>query len=250
MRSSKITVRPTARSGITTRFLVVMLVLILAAMGSAIFYVRATWVEGIELNPVTWQVRKFQFRADPFTNIQWTGLKHDTTVFTVDPGILSKLSSKARPDAQPDAQRWDLVELRTYRRYETGGARILAMLLTDYRFGFMVKSVSHWSAWSAANPQKSAALWPAVQHLAVFNAYADIPSLIELALILKDDQNFLDQLNQQMRLVLIRLGDKHLQETDYARALATARTGLSYSPEDSTLLAIVQAAEAKLEVPK
>lgn len=249
MSSFKDTTARPIRTGMTTRSLVVVLVLALAAMGGAAYYVRATWVEGIELNPVTWQFRKFQFRADPFTDWQWTGVKHDVSALSVDPGIASKLSSTPLPDAAPDAPRWDLVELKTNRRYETGGARILAMLLTDYRYGFTVKPVSHWATWSTAHPKKSAALWPAVQRLALLNAYAEVPSLIELAMIHQDDQIFLDQLNLLMRQILIQLGEKQLLEADYVKAVVTAKIAVSYSPNDPMLLAIIQAAEAKLEAP-
>lgn len=155
-------------------------------IAAGITYLNATHVSGIEIHCQDWQIRRFSFRRDPFTNYQLTGLKYSRppssdlwaenasmTGAILDPTIATYL--KRDPDFE---SRWDLVRLHGSTP-SSGPAMILFDLLAMHDPNYTL----FWKTWTTANPAKAKILWPAAQDLTRFKLYSRIPKLFELAVV-------------------------------------------------------------------
>ncbi len=151
-----------------------------------IAYFQSTYVAGTELNSLTWEIRDFAFRRDPFTSAQLTGVTHTAErsygVWTGGPAAGSaSLDTSIKIHLKPAgllSPRWDLVSLKAASD-STGRAMVLVELLGALDRNYK----NHWSTWSSDNPSKAAVFWPAVQDLVQLGLYAKLPPLFELTLV-------------------------------------------------------------------
>jgi hypothetical protein len=193
-------------------------------------YIPNCVVHGYEFNPKTWQVRHFSFWADPFTNIQFTGISHDTSKIAIDSSILSSLNTAATIDAD----RWDLVELRDYHPNPSlGPAAILVDNLTTRKYGWSARPIQFWTNWTNNNPKKAPAFWQAVQTLTIHQAYHAIPDLLDLAFVL-DDQ-YAASLSDTMSRALLDQAQTFQARGELLAASATAKAGLKYDAANPEL---------------
>lgn len=178
----------------SARFPILVSSILVFVFGS-LFYLQTTLVVGTELNSVSWELRSFSFRRDPFTNTQLTGIYYAPSS-TNGTWVSAVADAPSLPDAairtylnakNIGPTRWDLVSM-TDGTLSTGRASILVQLIESDQFG----SRKYWIDWSNNEPKKAAVLWPAAQQLVSDGSYAQLPDLFELALHEKDDQAFID----------------------------------------------------------
>lgn len=197
-------------------------------------YLNATYVSGVELNCQTWQLRKFSFRRDPFTNRQLTAVYHtapyasgpwtSTTgakVSVLDPAIGGLLGN--RPGAQA---RWDLVRLQA-SNVQRGQADILVELLNSYDRAYAL----YWIEWTADEPGLAKILWPAAQDLTLFERYADLPQLFRLARTELKAAEFKAAIGAFVQDSLLRYA--RTENVTPEQAQAAAKTAISYGPSES-----------------
>ena len=160
-------------------WLPISLISLIALVLGGFVYFASTQVSGMEINIQTLAIRKFEFRRDPFTNAQLTGIRHSapgwmpswkigTNLSTIDGNISKHLDQTLAP-------RWDLVDFDA--TYPVGEAKVLLMLLSAQNTSFN----DYWIKWTTDNPKKAALFWPEVQQLALNNRYARMPGLFEIA---------------------------------------------------------------------
>ncbi|GIX00427.1 MAG: hypothetical protein KatS3mg111_3759 [Pirellulaceae bacterium] len=183
--------RPTAdsqplrgrRFALLNRLLYAMTAIGLVAIAVTVYAFFAS-VSGIELNPITFELRTFTYHRDPLTGRQLTAIRHGSTG-RFDPwqdnqsetaSEISPLIAKHLRSAAPLPTRWDLVQIRTSTLLDHGPARILQHMLDTRRPSYD----AFWPQWSKDHPGLASSFWPAVQALAYAHAYTDIPALFEL----------------------------------------------------------------------
>ncbi len=183
----------------SARFPMVMLGCFGLLIGLLIYF-QSTLVVGTEINTADWELRRFSFRRDPFTNTQLTAIRHSSPMnsecWPAVKNSASALPATAiskhlkRGGGLPD--RWDLVELS-----DGGETRGRGLVLVN-----LVQSPGapsqYWLNWSNRNPKKAAVFWPAVQQLVARDRYSQLPELFELALY---EQEFVDFQNAVSSLV-------------------------------------------------
>jgi len=225
---------PKDRSWVTWFSSVRILVIVFSvlAFGISLFiYFQATHVTGRELNARTWEIRRFSFRRDPFSNMQLTGIKHSApnsarmwaantaeTVDVLDPLIRAHLSVD-----KGTANRWDLVNIRGLRSFD-GDARILVNLLraSDSQYGL------YWEVWTKDEPTKAAMLWPAVQHLVGFGLYTRLPSLFEVAANKSTNDQFKSAVGKLVQQTLVDYCSKLAESSDVDLVRSVANVALTY----------------------
>ncbi len=154
-------------------------------------YFPATQVVGSEFNTANWTVRNFQYRREPFSHAQLTGVVRDK--------LATVLASNATfPNSYFNGKlaassRWDLIEIRNGRSTTEGPAKILITYLQATSRGS-----DFWPDWSTKNPQKASVLWPAVRDLVDLELYNDLPAVIEMALVDCSDLDFQSTLREKM----------------------------------------------------
>lgn len=200
-------------------------------------YYFASFVSGTELNTRTWDLRKFSFRRDPFTNYQLSGITHASSNSLapwssyptklrceIDPLIRKHLLTSADTE-----ERWDLVSIDG-NQVSDGDAQILVSLLRTRDF----KYDDFWPQWTGKHPAKAAILWPAAQDLTSLHLYSKLPTLLETALLESTDDEFERVVHETMQACLLdacnRLEKMKLSE----QAANVARVGLTYG--DNPLL--------------
>lgn len=221
----------TTKSKKSGLFWVYILVGLVVAGFGLIYYGFKTKVVGYEFNPNTWQVRHFEFFADPLTNFQISGVDHTGgTAVSIDPAILAyiKLSSL------PSADRWDLVELEDFHKSVSFGPAAIAIdLLTTHQSGSFSGAHEHWSTWTTSNPKLAPAFWAAAQLLTIHNAYAELPNLFEITDLKSDD--FDSALNSVMEKALLNRSETLSASGDAKAARVAAADGLKFAPENQKL---------------
>lgn len=210
------------------RLLLIILVLAIVCIIGPFYYLSKAKVSGVEFNPTSWQVRDFDFYADPFTGYQITGVDHPTPTLTIDPLITGKLSNKVA--ANPD--RWDLVELKDFHSQASHGpAKILVDLLT-HQIGSS-GSMEYFNTWSANNPTQATKIWQAAQILTIHECYYRTPDLLELTYVNRDQFDRL--VDELMADTLLHQAKRFSETGKSAAATAAARDGLLFRPDDSEL---------------
>jgi hypothetical protein len=195
-----------------------------------IFYLPNCRVTGVEFNPKSWQVREFEFWADPFTNLQLTGIQHDSTSIAIDSSILGCLSKSS----EPDSDRWDLVELSDFRSTPSiGPASVLVDSLTTHKYGWSARPITFWTTWTSSNPTKAKSLWQAVYTLGIHHAYEAVPDILELGILSGDD--FDESLNQEMGEALLQQAKIFEKQGKAKESSATAKAGLSFDSNNAEL---------------
>ena len=158
-------------------------------------YISSTSVSGVEFNPVTWQVRYFSFRADPFTDFQWSGIYYDTRFGKTDVSITKLLDFQSAEDSN----RWEPALIERISSSQSGPSMAMVQLLTGYGLKRGHLAVDYWKNWTADHPAKAKEFWPAIQRLAIHGNYRDIPTFLELPQLESDDHRFLERLDQMMQ---------------------------------------------------
>lgn len=202
----------------------------LLLLGGFIYYL-STYVSGTEVEVRSWRLRSFSFRRDPFTNFQFTGVTHEasqpsslwttqTNFSSIDPSIQVRLSSKL------PASRWDLVQYD--QSFVTGDAKVLINLLSmrDASYDLV------WAKWTKDNPQKAAVLWPAAQLLVYWNAYANLPSLFEIALLDVNQSEFKEEVDLFMLQTVTPMVERLSHEGDTDSAKSLAESSIRYGTND------------------
>jgi hypothetical protein len=213
-------------------------------IGSILFgYFSTTLVTGVEFEPHTWQIRRFTFRADPLTKFQWTGIRHDSTVLSVDPVIAARLDQSLA--AQPS--RWDLATITQFGNNQPGPAEIVVRLLTHHGYTGTGKPLQFWVEWTNQDPDRATVFWQAIQRLTVFQAYAEIPGMLELALVEQDDSQFHDSLKATMSQALYRRADQCASLGDSDQAAAISEHALEYGEASAELRAFLETLENSTE---
>ncbi|MFO0942056.1 MAG: hypothetical protein U0930_15055 [Pirellulales bacterium] len=205
--------------------------LILALFASYVYIAQAR-VVGYEFDPQTWQIRHFEFYADPFTNKELIGVDRTGKVnWTINPTITALLTPGA-------SSKWDLIELNDYRPEKSvGPAAIIVDALTTRRSGWSSTSVEFWPDWSTKNPTEAALFWKAVQSLTIHGAYNDVPELLEVAVT--NTSKIPELSNRLVADALLRRANQLQSDGEAAQAKAAATEGLRYAPSSVELKKIV-----------
>jgi hypothetical protein len=198
-------------------------------------YFSTTRVEGVEFNPDTWQVRVFSFRADPWTNWQWTGVRRDLTTWSVDPAITAHLAGHLGNESE----RWDLAKISRMGRTQTGPAGSFVQLLTLQGYAGSNRPTKFFSNWSSQYPQRAQQLWPAIRELTLFGAYAQIPLVVELCLSSVDDDQFTERLKKEQAQALWRHAELLIGQKEFSGAESVAQAGLNHDPSSVQLKSLI-----------
>ena len=205
---------------------------ILVAAGVYLYNVS---VSGFELNVNTWQIRHFEFAADPFTNRQLTDVSYSNAIKL--PTIPTEILSHIQGLPATGEDRWDLVEFNDFKsKQDPGPAMIFTKQLTT-QWGAQ-ETAQFWSTWSVDHPAKAAKFWPAVRELTRLQAYAFLPELFSLATTAGDD-DFHDLLSQAMGQSLLQHAKQARADGDTQLAVAAAQAGLYYLPNQHEFQAIL-----------
>lgn len=188
-------------------------------------------VRGTELNPHTFEIRRFSFRRDPFTNYQLSGIRYlsyndgcwssgaaNAKSSQVDPSIKLHLSSS---NWLP--QRWDLIQISDDNG-PGGGANVLIELLNarDPNYDLF------WPKWSIEHPSRAAEIWPAAQLLVEFRLYAKLPQVLELALLDNSLTELKASLTNTIQSALVEHCNQLKKTGDSDQLLIAAQAGLQY----------------------
>ncbi len=169
---------------------------LLALLLTFIFgYFPATKVTGTEFNTSTWSIREFQYRQDPFSKVQLTGVIREipTSIYSSQAGFPFTYIK-----ASPTSSRWDLAEIRNGRNVTEGPANILLTYLRASKD----LSTDFWPDWSKKNSVKADVLWPAVSDLVDLELYYRLPSVMEAALVECSDDEFKTKIHSAMTSAL------------------------------------------------
>lgn len=208
-------------------------------------YFQSTVVSGKEISTNTWDVRNFSFRRDPFTNYQFTGVKHSapkrlgfwteiTTYSMVDNSIKIHLKSK-RPK-----NRWDLISFD--QSLYPADAQVLIDLLTARNASYDY----YWSKWSGNNPVKAAKLWPAAQDLVHLGLYSKLPPLFEIGTVTLSDNAFTSEVDSYMAQTLGSMAAELAQLGEHERSRSLAEVGSNYGSNEE-LEEVLNSVQAEIE---
>ncbi len=219
------------------RWLLSLVLGLLIAIVVGLIYFGLSWVEGLEFNASTWEIRTFSFRADPFTGYQFSGVQHGSTGYSIDPEIEDRI--RQTNDSQPD--RWDLAEITQFRSTQFGPASIAADLFLDLsRYGVSAKSNEFWNNWTSEHPERADELWPAIRRLTLLGAYIHIPDVVQVALVhVEDDGKFKDRLHDAMIKALELWVQQNVAIDNSKAARDAAKVGLEYAPDNTQFKAVV-----------
>lgn len=197
-------------------------------------YSVETNVSGTEFDPITWQIRSFSYRRDPFTGRQLTGVLHDSSNSTPNwPTIGSFLKTA---NSKPTSARWDLV------RISRGSTRINApgpaAILDSYMTARDPNGDYFWASWGKTSRKKASILWPAVQELILHELYSDLPLLFEKAPVDMSDESFRQEIQETMLALLRTRAFESQTAGNPSRAIDLARLGLNYG-DDPELIRIL-----------
>ena len=203
-------------------WLIGLLFFLVFAFIAAVIYATAAWVSGEEFNTVTWQVRRFHFWRDPFTDTQLSALHRDTRgQFTLDPAIATFIAGGPSVPARP---RWDLVNIYRGLQSGTGEASLLIEYLqTDNRVGENL-----WVKWTNANPQLAPILWAAVRDAVHLARYDALPEIFDTARLHKEATPLKAAIAKVMLALAIEEAEKQTAANNTLDAQRAAAIGLTY----------------------
>ena len=140
---------------------------------------------------MTWQVRHFSFRADPFTDFQWTGIHYNSKFRQTDASITKLLD----PQVAETPNRWEPAFIERATSSQTGPSMAMVQLLTGYGLKRGLEAVEYWKKWTTDHPAKAKEFWPAIHRLIINGQYGALPPLLDLPQMDIDDQQFSAMLN-------------------------------------------------------
>ena len=169
---------------------------ILGLLGAALLISVATVmfgaVHGTEFCPQTFERRSYSYYELPLVRIQITGERHEDVTGDTEKSITT--NNWITPDATAKKDWHVLVGSRGTRLRRPGDAGILMQYLDAAQDG----NDRRWLRWSDDNKQLAAALWPAVQRLALRDMYLFVPDLFDLAKQIDDPS----QLQRELDLLV------------------------------------------------
>lgn len=196
-------------------------------------YFSMTPVVGIELNAANWSLRSFSFRRDPFTNFQFTSVRHSSVAnyyATWEPNtaetasIVVKPISKHLKNATRTGNRWDLVSINDgYQSNGPAAPLYYLMQARDRNFG------SHWEQWSSDSPKKAAILWPAALNLTKLGIYDEIPDLLAISREELDEPNFKVRIESYVKRSILDYCRR--ESVDATQKKSAAEVGLQYGDD-------------------
>ncbi len=220
------------KSWFTGTRIAVFIVSLFALVSTFLFYLNATYVTGTELRSSDWQIRRFTFRRDPFTNRQLTGIKYST--FTGNPAWsanagdtasdLNPLISKHLRRSTGSENRWDLILISGSPVYK-GPASILHSLLSTSD----PQSNMFWVDWTKDHPSRAKIFWPIVQQLTLFGLYSELPPLFELATNDLDAAQLKSEMGPRIQAAIIKFCDNPDNAAVQRKAIQFA---LQFGPND------------------
>lgn len=150
-------------------------------LGVFVLTVMFGGVHGLEFCPQTFERRSYSFYELPVLRIQVTGERNEDLTGPTEQYI----QSQKYFTAGTGKKEWHvLVGSQGTRVRRPGDAGILIHYLDARQNG----DSRRWVQWSEKNEELAQVLWPAVQQLAVSDAYVFIPDLFDLAKTLDCDE--------------------------------------------------------------
>ena len=187
-----------------------------------VIYWATAYVTGHELNATTWQVRRFTFLRDPFTETQLTLVRHDnSTGFVLDPSVAGYIVGG--PIA-PAGTRWDLIDITGGARSGEGEAAILLKYLE-------VRGPTYdeiWGAWTLDHPKAAALLWRAIRDTVHLPRYDRLPELFDAARMHTDVEELKRALDKIMVAIALQEAERQTVAGDLPAARRAAVMGLTY----------------------
>lgn len=155
---------------IAVGFSVISLIVLIFA-GIAFFFLEYLGrdVQGYEIDPSTFSVRRYEYRVGILSGNQRGGLQR---IDESDSVLVHTLVAKNfLPSGSPS--RWDLAMHDEMETDANAVALPLHILLRSYSFN------QFWTTWTTNHPNASKVVWPAVVELANQERYGDIAPLLE-----------------------------------------------------------------------
>jgi hypothetical protein len=167
---------------------------ILGILGTTLLVFIATLtfggVHGTEFCPQTFERRSYSYYELPVAGIQMTGEQHEDLT-----GDTEKLvtSSKFIPAPTVAKKDWHVLGgSHGSRARQPGDAGILIAYLDARESG----GTHRWVRWSEKHEELAKVLWPAVQELAVHDAYLSMPDAFDVAKSHTDPAKLKQELDQ------------------------------------------------------
>ncbi len=228
--ASQSTAASPTRSGTYAAIYVTLIVLgtlaaIVALSVFAIVFSIQSSVSGAEFDPVSWTIRDFEFRQNPWTQKQMGSISQSTRTTTIDPAILKLINGG--PFA-PSVQRWDLVDISVGTKSEQGPASVLLKYLDASN----PSGNGYWTEWTTANPSAAVHLWSAVRDAVHLDRYHWLPQLFDLAESAKDAQSLDKSLSEFMASQALKEAKESEQLGNASETLRLASAGLKYVEKD------------------
>ena len=197
----------------TSRLLFGGVVLICIAGLVSFFILNFGWVQGEQLNPVTFEHRRFQYVRLPPSNIHLYPVSYEPDNSPIHDFLKkNKVLSKIE---QPKNSIWHESHSTSGGASQTGDAKILVDYLAESDED---GKKLFWIDWSEKNPEMADVFWPLVSKVAQAEAYLIVPELFPFVRTLKDKQTFETKLKKMTADLTGSLGsDFHaVQEFDKA----------------------------------
>ncbi len=187
-------------------------VLVVLVFGGKYWRASATTI-GREFSPYSFSIRDFRYVAKTRTDNQ-------PSVLLCPTEISMHLSNSS---VTSGVNRWDLVNFRKgFANFDSvGEAAILTDILGDENHALS----ESWKDWSVNKPKLAAILWPAIQQLAIHQAYFAVPELLERVRTIDSEkaiQKIVDEVSVQ---AAIDQAYRLQTESEYSKALAVVRWG-------------------------
>lgn len=160
---------PKKRSSTGTRLVFTLSMLGICFLG-LITYMSYASVQGVEFSPNTFSHRQFNYYRLPFTKARLSATTLQTTKSTASADVLKHLQTL------PGVTVWHVASATQYRE-EFFPAKVLHDSLSERN----ADGKDYWGAWSNANSQRAAVLWPLIQQAAYRELYFAIPGMLECA---------------------------------------------------------------------
>jgi hypothetical protein len=184
-------------------------------------------VAGSEFAPAQFRRRSFLYFEIPWVQLQISPVIRNDVSNDLEEHLRRQKLIKARPIDG----RWDVVLSGTGVAPAIGQARILCRYL-DERDG---QRKLRWLEWTREHPDLAAGFWPAVQQVAILEAYCLIPDLFELAATAKSASRFTGELDRLLTASYTALGNDYLDSGRPALALRYYAAALERDPESQSL---------------
>jgi hypothetical protein len=156
----------------------IMLILLAFLFGGLMFFFSNSSIQGTEFCPNNFQTRTFSYGRIPGTKIVITKTALGPAMSIANTDVLKHLKTIS------GAPVWHVTTIQG--RSETHPSSTLVETLKQTN----ADRADYWGAWSSANPNLAAVLWPFVQHLALKEFYFPIPDLLQAAEDAKNPDDF------------------------------------------------------------